>query len=424
MIRALKIILPLLILVGAVVGAMAMIASKPEVETRRPEAKPPLVRVIPVEIRDLRLTVSSQGTVAPRTESQLVPEVSGRVIRVAPSFVAGGFFSEGEPLVEIDSVDYRQAVVRARAEVAQCKLRLAQEEAEAEVARREWDELGKGEANPLTLREPQLEDARAALDAAGANLESAERDLERTVVRAPFDGRVRQKSVDMGQYISRGTPVATVYSVDIAEIRLPLPDDECAFVDLPLVYRGEEATETGPRVTLRADFAGHFHEWQGVIVRTEGEIDPRSRMVHAVAQVKDPYGRRKESPDRIPLAVGMFVQAEIEGRAVQDVAVLPRTALRPNGRVFVIDPDDRLRFRTVTVLRAARDSVIVSDGLEPGERVCLSSLDVVTDGMQVRVEGETPEAAVPGERPTAEAAVADPGAGSPAVADPAGGEGR
>lgn len=381
-------ILPLLILLVAGIGAFAILVSKPAPKTRRSEFKPPLVRVYEVELQDVQLVVRSQGTVAPRTESLLVPEVSGRVLRVSSAFAVGGFFEQGDSLLEIDPFDYLQAVVQARSRVAQARLRLAQEDAEAEVARREWKELGGGDATPLTLREPQLEEAHAALQAAEAGLQQAQRDLDRTVVKAPYAGRLREKRVDVGQYVTRGVAVATLYSVDAVEVRLPLPDSELAYLDLPLNYRGEGAARSGPEVMLQVDFAGAVHRWAGRVVRTEGEIDPRSRMVHVVARVMDPYDRREDRP---PLAVGMFVQAEIRGRMARGMAVLPRQALRPGDVVWTV-AGGRLTFRDVTVFRVAGDQVLISAGLEQGDRVCLSSLDAATNGMRVRTavpEGET-----------------------------------
>lgn len=379
-----KIILPLAIVIVGAAGMLIMIKARPEPETRIPEVPLPLVRVQEIRLQDMALTVRSQGTVSPRTESVLLPEVAGRIIEVAPSFVPGGYFDEGEPLLRIDPFDYRQAVVQARGAIAQAELRLASELAEADVARAEWEELGKGEPTPLTLREPQVAEAEAALAAARAALENAERNLQRTEIAAPYDGRVRQKQVDVGQYISPGTPLATIYSVDYAEIRLPLPDDDLAFVELPLDYRGERSSTTGPEVTLLADFAGKRYSWQGRIVRTEGEIDPRSRMVHAVARVSDPYARG-DDPDRPPLAAGMYVEAEIAGRSVEAVAVIPRSAVRAGDVVLVVDGDDRLRFRPVEILRSTSQEAIVSSGLAEGERLCISSLATVTDGMRVRV---------------------------------------
>jgi len=390
--RTLKIVLPVALVSLAAVLAAGMVALKPDVETRVAAPKPPLVRVAEVTLADVPLTVRSQGTVRPRTESQLVPEVSGRVIHVSPSFAEGAFFEKGQVLFKVDPHDSRQAVVRARGEVARTRLQLAREEAEAEAAREEWSDLGRGEAaTALTLREPQLEDARAAVASAEANLTTAERNLERTQIRAPYSGRVRRKSVDVGQFVTIGAPVATIYAVDYAEARLPLPDDELAYVELPLHYRGETARQKGPRVTLKADFAGRTFEWTGEIVRTEGEIDPGSRMVNAVVEIKDPYGRG-DDPNRPPLAVGLYVEAEIEGITAEAVAVLPRSALRGRGQVLVVTPEDRLEFRDVDLLRTTREEIYVRSGLKAGERVCLSPLEAVTDGMQVRTSASQSEA--------------------------------
>ena len=384
--RLLQIVLPVVVLAAAGLGAYTLIQNRPEVQVQVPVFEPPGVRVQRVVFQDVKLTVKSQGTVGPRTESQLAPEISGRVIRVAPSFASGGFFEAGDVLLEIDPYDYQQAVISARGQLAQARLRLAQEEAEADVARREWAALGRGDPRALTLREPQLEDARAALAAAEASLDRATRDLDRAEVRAPYAGRVRRKSVDIGQFVTVGSPVATIYAVDYAEIRLPLPDADLAYLELPLSFRGTE-NRVGPRVTLRSNFAGQTHEWQGRIVRTESEIDPVSRMVHLVAQVKDPYAPGTD-PTRPPLAVGMYVEAEIEGNVVTGVVVLPRAALRGSSQVFVVDGESRLRFRDVDLLRATTEAVLVRAGLEAGEAVSLSPLEAVTDGMQVQILGD------------------------------------
>ncbi len=382
--RTLQILLPIAVVVAAVIGARTMVALKPEAPTRPPEVTIPLVRVLEVELTDTTFTVHTQGTVEPRTESQLVPEVSGRIVEVSPSFVAGGFFEPGDLLFRIEPYDYEKVLVQREAEIESARLRIVQEEAEAEVAQWGWDRIGTGQARSLTLREPQIASAKAGLAAAEANLDTARRNLERTEVRAPYAGRVREKNVDVGQFVMVGTPVARIYAVDAAEIRLPLPDDQLAFLDLPLNYRGESGRVRGPRVTLRVKFAGRNHAWEGRIVRTEGEIDPRTRMVHVVAEVQNPYGRGAD-PTRPPLAAGMFVEAEIDGRMVENVAVLPRAALRGTDQVLIVDDENRLRFRTIDVLRTTIDEVIVQGGLASGERVNLSPLEAVSDGMQVRI---------------------------------------
>ena len=384
----LKTLLPLVIVVAAVLGAVTMILNRPPVETLTPVIEPPGVRVHEVALQDARLSVTSQGTVQPRTESQLVPEIAGRVTWVAPSFAEGGFFEADDVLVKIDPFDYEQALVSARSQLAQARLRLAEEEAEAEVAQREWNTLGRGDPRELALRKPQLEDARASVAAAEAGVERATRDLQRADIVAPYAGRVRTKNVDIGQYVRVGDALATVYAVDVAEIRLPLPDDELAYLDLPLSYRGVEQ-QVQPLVTLHATFAGETHAWDGLVVRTESEIDSVSRMVHAIAAVPDPYAPGP-NPNRPPLAVGMYVEAEIDGRTARDVAVLPRQALRGRDQVLVVTPDDRLSFRTIDVLRTSTESVLVRSGLQTGELVVISPLDTPTDGMQVQLADADP----------------------------------
>lgn len=380
---ALKIGLPVLVLALGAYVALLIIRAKPEPEQRPPEISLPLVHVMKVKPESRRLIVRAEGTVAPRTASQLTSEVSGRVVWVSPALVAGGFFEAEEVLLRIDSRVYQLAVVRARAAVAQARLKLATEEQEAALARQEWENLGSGPPTSLVLREPQINEAKASLAAAEAALEHAEYDLERTEVKAPYDGRVWSETVDIGQFIAPGAALARLYGVDFAEVRLPIPDDELAYLHLPLAYRGQTRPAAGPTVVLSAEFAGQRHQWSGRILRTEGEIDPRTRMVHAVAEVKDPYGRGNNR-SRPPLAVGMFVEAEIRGKWVSDVIVLPRSVLRGD-QVLVVDEADRLYYRAVEILRAERDQVLIASGLSEGERVCVSVVQTPVNGMRVEV---------------------------------------
>jgi len=381
-------LLPLVVLAIGGFGAFQLVSSYEAPEQRPPEIPPPSVEVEEIQPGRVQLTVKTEGTVAPRTESELVPEVSGRVTSVSQSLVAGGFFEEGDTLMTIDAKEYELAVIGARSAVAQSKLRIEIEQQEADVAIKEWETLGEGAAPDLVARVPYLNEARAALASAEAQLEKAEFDLERTVVKAPYAGRVRTKRVDVGQFVQRGAAVATLYSVDVAEVRLPIPDDELAFVNLPLVYRGAEeiggADGRGPRVVLRSDFAGQSFSWSGRIVRTEGEIDPQTRMVHAIAQVKDPYAQGKNSR-RPPLAVGMFVEAEIQGRGFTNVVALPRTVIHGDNIVWIVGDDDRLEFREVEIVRRETDRIIIRSGIKSGERICVSPLESAVNGMSVRV---------------------------------------
>jgi RND family efflux transporter MFP subunit len=325
--------------------------------------------------------VRTHGTVAPRTESELIPEVSGSVIWVSAALVSGGFFEEGEPLLRIDPSDYEVALERARANLARASSEL--ERARKELKRRRGlSERNVGSTAQLDDAENAEHVASAALRGARAELDKAERDLARTEIAAPWAGRVREERVDVGQFVNRGASVASLYAVDYAEVRLPISDRELAFLELPMLYRGGASEEIGPEVRLAARFGGADHAWRGRVVRTEGEIDPKSRMVHVVARVQDPYAQ--SNGDRPPLAVGLFVVAQIEGRRVENAVVLPRAAMRGADRVLVVDDDDRLRFREVDVLRAAREEVVIQAGLRPGERVSVSQLEAVVDGMRVR----------------------------------------
>ena len=384
----LKVLLPVATLAVASAWAWKIFNDRPVVETRPPEIPVPVIRAVPAELQTLRLTVRSQGTVAPRTQTTLFPEIAGRVLQVSPSLADGGFFEAGAELLRIDSTDYQLQVVQAEAQIAQAQLSLETEEAQAEVARKEWQSLGKGEASPLLRRVPQIARARAALSSAQAALAQAERNLEKTRISAPFAGRVLRKNVDIGQYVTPGTPMATIYSVDYAEIRLPLPDEELAYVDLPLSYRGDASQKRQPVVRLRSEFGQRNHSWAGRIVRTDGTIDPQTRMIHAIAQVADPYGRGPD-PDRPPLAVGMFVEAEIQGRLMRDVVALPRAALRGEDQVLVVDPESKLRFRRVNVVRLERERVLIDSGLKEGELVSLATLTTVVDGMKVQVQQDS-----------------------------------
>ena len=378
--RRLKLLLPIAIVIAGLLGALALVATRPDVETSAPEAMARLVRVVEVTPEKVQLRVTTHGAVAPRTESSLVPEVSGPILWVSPSFTSGGFFEEGDPLVRIDPRDYQVALELARANLARAESEL---ERAAKESGRQQNLAERKIASAARLDAAVTEErvARAALRQARANLEKAERDLQRTEIRAPFKGRVRERTADVGQFVNRGTPMARLYATDFAEIRLPISDDELAFLDLPLWYRDDSANVDGTPVELRASFAGAEHTWEGRVVRTEGEIDPKTRMVHVIARVEDPYGR---SGDRPPLAVGLFVEAQIMGHETEDVVTVPRAAMRGAEQLLVADTEDRLRFRRVEVIRAGRKQVVIRSGLEPGDRVIVSTVEAAVDGMKLR----------------------------------------
>jgi RND family efflux transporter MFP subunit len=388
-----KVLVPLAILALGIAGVIAIKLTRSEIEPAVAEVFAPRVRVIRAEPQKFEFAIRAHGTVTPRTESTVVPQVSGPVVWVSPRFASGGFFEESEPLVRIERADYEAALESARATIARS-------ESEYERALKDLKRQ-KRLANQSVASASRYDEAvnaervaKAMLREATALRERAERDLDRTEIRAPYTGRVREENVDAGQFVTRGTAIGKIYAVDYAEVRLPIPDSELDFVDLPMLYRGDTLDEVGPEVTLRARFAGSDHSWQGRVVRTEGEIDAQSRMVNIVARVEDPYGHAPggDAQDRPPLAVGLFVEAEIRGRSIEGAVLMPRSVLRNSGRVLVVGGDGRIEFRDVDVLRSERETIVIGGGLEAGDDVVVSPLTTLVEGMAVRRvrDGEEP----------------------------------
>ena len=376
--------LPFIVIAIGIFITMALINAEKPVASTTPA--PPLrtVRAHPVTLESIEYTVSTHGTVQPRTETNLVTEVTGRVLETHPSFVTGGFVDAGDTLLKIDPMTYEANVASAKASLAQAEARLAQEEAEARIARAEWEKYGEGEPNDLVLRKPQLAQASAAVASAKATLSKAEIDLERTVVRAPYAGRLRERFVEEGQFVAAGSMIAAVYSTDYAEVRLPITLDDIAYLDLPLGGTLSDDT-VPPRVQLSANLGGEMCKWDARITHTEGEVDPRTRMIVAVARVEDPYHQGENTTT--PLLVGMFVEAAITGRSARNVAVIPRRSLRGDS-VLVITPDGTLTERKVELLRLGDDDAVIGSGLVDGDRVCTTDLDIFIEGMRVRVAGD------------------------------------
>jgi RND family efflux transporter MFP subunit len=381
-----KFIIPGAVVLISVLGAVTLLATSPELMPSSAQPVPTTVRTLEVAPAPMQLTVHSQGTAEPSTESDLIPEVSGRVVRMSQSLVAGGYFEQGDVLLELDAEDYRAAVARARST-------LTRAEAEYAHARYEYQRHKELESRQLvsrslmenTLRSFRV--AEAARNDSRVALEQAQRDLTRTKIVAPFTGLVRSEQVDIGQFVSRGASIAMIYATDFVEVRLPLADRQLAYLDVPIGVRGQFPADARPRVELSANYAGRKYTWQGEIVRTEAEIDMKSRMVHVIARVDN-------DAQETPLAVGLYVEAEIAGALAEDIIALPRNALRTGNQVLVVDAENRLRFRDVIPLRLYRDEVLIQSGLEAGERVCISPIQTAIEGMLV--DPVSPDGAVVG----------------------------
>lgn len=372
----LHLLLALTVLAFGFLSMARLMATKPKVKRRPPQSFLPGVKVLQVRLAPHTVVIKGVGTVRALREVAVVPEVAGKVVYISSALREGGTFAEGEVLLRIDPRDYLLNLRLAEAEVKEAESQLVLLQQEAASAREEWHIQGaEGEPPPLLVKEPQLAAARARLEAAKARLRRAELDLERTVLRAPFAGRVVDKRVDLGQYVTPGQVLATVYSTEAVEVAVPLHREKLAWIRVP----GLTSDPPGSPARLRASLAGHELLWEGRVVRDEGKVDELTRTVRVVIEVKDPFAKRP------PLLPGIFVQVEIIGRSLEDVAILPRSALHRGETVWVLDEEDRIRFRRVKVAYFEDGRAVIASGLQEGERVVLSSLRTVTEGMRVRV---------------------------------------
>lgn len=382
--KARSMLAPGSVLAGGLALSWLLLTGKPAPEPQElPPRAVPMVDVATVDPAPAALSVTTQGTVQPQREIDLVSRVAGQVETVAKDFAAGSFFREGSLLVAIEDVDYELMIARMESQVAAARQRVAEEEGRALQAQREWRDLGNSQANALFLREPQLASAQASLRAAEAELAAALLDLERTRITAPFDGRISEKFVDAGQYVTPGARIARVYSTRSMEVRLPLTDRQVALIDLPLHYRAGDDSPEMPAVSLRATFGGRDWTWQGRIVRTDASVDESTRVVYAVAEVTEPFAPGP-SGERPPLVPGLFVHATIEGRSLPAVVGLPRSALRSDDTVMLVDAGQQLEPRAVSVLQSEGGRVWVQ-GLKRGDRVVVREPAATVAGMRVEV---------------------------------------
>ena len=380
-----QIIAAIAVLSCAIIVTVLLFQNRPVSESTPPPPTSLLVDVAVAVPQTVNVELHSRGTVMPATQTQLISEVAGTVVGVSEKFHTGGLFEAGEIILQLDDRNYQSQLKRQQAAVASARSQLALEKGRAEVAYRDWLKFSNGvkrnsEADALAQRKPQLAEAQAQLDSAEADLIRARDNLDRTTLRLPYDGMVQQKHVDIGQYVSVGTQLAKTFAVDRVEVRLPIPDDRLNYLNLPSI--AGEQTQL-PAVTLSARMGDQVLEWPAQLVRTEGVLDERSRVLFAVAEVSDPYGMKTERSS--PLRIGTFVQASISGKTMSDIVVLPRHILRTGNQVWVVDDRNRLINRQVKLLRTDGTLAYIYQGLEDGERVSLSSAPHAVAGTEVKL---------------------------------------
>ncbi len=372
-----------LLLVAALITAL-LYSLRPDTDITEPIYAPVTVDVVVAEKETIRIPMQAQGTVSPLQQTTLLAEVQGRIVEVSPTFNVGGFLQKDEVLLRIDPRDYQARQARTEAAIRAAESELLQEQGRADVARREWEKLPAGsqrspEARDLYLRKPQLAQAEGQLLAARADLQTAQNDLDRTSVRAPYSALISAKHSELGQFVTPGAQLAEIFSVDIAEVRLPIPQTRLAYLDLP----GVRSDDAGAAIVLYTDVNGDVSHWPARLHRSEGVFDERSRSLFAVARIDDPYGLNQ--PERAALRVGTFVTANIEGRPMPGLVALPRYVMRAGDNVAVVDDNNLVRNRAVITLRTGGDFVYVSSGLEDGDEVILTTLDNALTGAEVSV---------------------------------------
>lgn len=376
-----KLLVSAAVIAAGLVLAILVVTAKPKPQPSVPEAPlAPVVAVVAVTPKAMPLTVVTQGTVEPMRRINLSAQVSGKVLKVGKNFLEGAYFEQDELLVQLEQADYEFAIARAKAQVAAAEQRLAEERGRNLQAKREWRELGSKEANALFLRLPQLKSAEAALDAAKADLAAAELALERTTIRAPFAGRLERKQVDVGQFLGAGSSVATIHAADTFEVRLPLSDSQWS--SLGLSVAGHDIPEHP--VTLSAQFGTEQRHWQAVIRRFEAALDPQSRIVQAIAEVRLDNG---DGTPQQSLTSGMFVQADIQTPPVPGLVQLPLSALRADDTVMIVDQASTLIRKPVIVRERHPDWVRVS-GLLAGERVVSVQTPALLSGLEVTIASD------------------------------------
>lgn len=340
-------------------------------------------RVMPLKPIDYTVEIESQGIIATPIVTQLTPQVSGRVIEISPSFDNGAFFKKGDILLELDPTDYESAIISAEANLARAESALAQEQARADQALRNWQDIGFTDPpNDLVLRKPQLKEAQANLSAQKAALDNAKRNLERTKIHAPFDGRVRSRSVGLGQAVGNGTKLGEIFSTEYAELRLPLSTRQLKFIDLKNINHT-------PVVLTDAINPSPDKQWNATILRTEGELDPTSRELFLIARINDPFNL-KQSSHSGSLRINQPVSAKIKGNTLKNVVEIPRSAVSGENEIILV-VDGKVKRLTLDIAWSTIDTVIALNAELHGATLALSKLSYTPEGAPLRIITDPPQ---------------------------------
>ena len=371
--RKKQILVPIAILVAGILLFGFFSSMKKPPEEKEKVDKTPIVAVEAITIAPMTLEVNSYGIVTPKYETELVAQVSGQIVELSQTFERGGFVAKGQLLARIDPNDYEAALIDAQANLASARASLEKERAQGKVAEREWREITNTSPTELSLRKPQLAQEIARVKAAQASVLRAQRNMERTEIKAPYDAMIESRNIGLGSFVGTGSNVGKLLGTAIAEVRLPVADNELQFLD----KNGKDAL-----VTLVSDFAGKERQWQAKVIRSEGVIDSTSRMSYFVAQVADPYGLVDTNKQATPLRFGAYVNAKIKGIELASATTVPRY-LVVNDKIAIMDHDATLNYVAIDIVRQVGKNVIVASGLNEGDQVIMSALDYPVNGMKL-----------------------------------------
>lgn len=398
-----RIIVGVSIVLATVAIIWGLINMKPEPPKKKTFVQAIVVETKTVEGQDVQFIVDSQGPVLPVENSTLVTEVSGRIIDVSDNFRVGAFVEKGEILFSIDPANYVANARSAEAALAQAQANQQEAKARTEQARKDWTKIGTGEPSDLALRLPQLKQAEASVQSAEADLMRARRDLERTKVKASFNALIQSKMVGLGQFVNVGSQVATLYGTEYAEVRLPVPDQELAYLRLPDM----ENPKKQPDVRLLGSYAGQEQSWFGKVVRTEGVVEQTNRLTYLVARIKDPYNLKAQNNDDRPLRFGTFVRAEIAGKQREGLIALPRQALYFGNTVLILENESEIRLQEVTLARTEANTIYIDNGLKSGDEVIVTPVHNPVNGMKVQKVGNQSKSSTANTNDTALSSSAD-----------------
>lgn len=372
------------VLFVAIIISVLLILFKPVAEKEPSTDAPPFVETVTAVAETIAVPINSQGTVRPSQQIRMIAEVSGRITHVAEDKMNGGFFDKGDLLLVIDDTDYRLALRRSEAQMAVAKQQLERVRIEAEQARQDLKQMGR-ESSSVTdyaLKKPHIAEAEANLRAAQADLEIARLQLDRSRITAPFNGRAIKRHVDLGQYVSTGTQLAEIYSIERVEVSLPLSLDQ---LDLLGIHSQQPLKDKQKlNVILSADVSTALLQWQAEVSYIESQLDTTNRLMNLVVKVDRPF--ELLATDKTALTPGMFVKASLKGVPKSSVFRLPRNSLRIGNTLWLIDTNNRLEIRDIGIYTKDEKYIYVKSGLQSGERIVIGAIDYPVNGMQLSTE--------------------------------------